>query len=142
MEKVDQVTFNVRYAETDQMGRAYHAWYIVWFEMGRSSLFRNAGIPYSEFEKRGLFLPVRRVTAEYERPVHYDEQVTVRTRVKKVGPARIVFASEVITAKGERACHGEVELAVTDKCGKIVRWPKDLMDKIAAMSDGLEEAPR
>lgn len=30
----------VRYAETDQMGVAYHSHYLVWFEVGRSSTLR------------------------------------------------------------------------------------------------------
>jgi acyl-CoA thioester hydrolase len=36
---VDTVV-NVRYAETDQMGIAYYANYLVWFEVGRGAWCR------------------------------------------------------------------------------------------------------
>ena len=33
----------IRYAETDKMGVAYHANYLVWFEVGRVELLRQIG---------------------------------------------------------------------------------------------------
>lgn len=42
------VTFRVRYAETDQMGIAHHSNYFVWFEMGRSELCLLWGVPYEQ----------------------------------------------------------------------------------------------
>ena len=44
----------VRYAETDQMGRAHHMQYLAWFELGRTELMRAQGVSYAELEKRGL----------------------------------------------------------------------------------------
>ena len=35
---VCEITFHVRYAETDKMGIVHHAAYLVWFEEGRSAL--------------------------------------------------------------------------------------------------------
>src|SRR6266704_375744 len=40
----------VRYAETDQMGVAYHANYLVWFEVGRVELMRALGFEYKRME--------------------------------------------------------------------------------------------
>jgi len=34
-------TVRVRYAETDQMGVAYHGDYFAWFEVGRTDLLRQ-----------------------------------------------------------------------------------------------------
>ena len=132
---VDELSFHVRYAETDQMGRAYYAWYLVWFEAGRSSLMRRAGLSYAELEKRGVFLPVRRAELRYEKGLHYDELITVRSWVKKHGLARMVFASEVLAESGEVACRGEVEVAVTDATGKITRWPDDVLKLISSMQE-------
>ena len=38
------VELRVRYAETDQMGHAYYANYLVWFEVGRTSYCRARGL--------------------------------------------------------------------------------------------------
>ena len=132
---IDEMTFRVRYAETDQMGRAYYAWYLVWFEAGRTNFLRNAGTSYADLEKRDIFLPVRRAKLHYERPVRYDEEITVKTLVKKYGRASAVFASEVVTAAGKTACRGEVELAVTDAAGGISRWPDDILEILKKASD-------
>ena len=36
----------VRYAETDQMGVVYYANYLIWMEIGRVELLRQAGLDY------------------------------------------------------------------------------------------------
>ena len=43
-----QVT--VRYAETDMMGIVYHANYLPWFEIGRTTLLKELGLPYRQLE--------------------------------------------------------------------------------------------
>ena len=40
----------VRYAETDQMGVAWHGDYFAWFEVGRTDLLREQGLTYRELE--------------------------------------------------------------------------------------------
>ena len=57
MERIDGVNFSntsfrVRYAETDQMGYAYYANYLVWFEVGRGSFCLQRGISYLEMERK------------------------------------------------------------------------------------------
>src|SRR5450759_1242356 len=51
----------VRYKETDQMAIAHHANYVVWFEIGRTDLCREAGFPYRQIEERGLILVVTEI---------------------------------------------------------------------------------
>lgn len=34
----------VRYADTDQMGMAYHGNYVTWFEVGRTEMLRAQGM--------------------------------------------------------------------------------------------------
>ena len=53
---VADLTFRVRYAETDQMGVAYYGNYLVWFEMGRSEYCRQAGYPYTRIEEEGFVM--------------------------------------------------------------------------------------
>src|SRR5437588_169601 len=43
--------FRVRYAETDQMGMAYYANYLIWMEVGRSDLCRQCGFSYRDLER-------------------------------------------------------------------------------------------
>ena len=53
-----QTTYRVIYGDTDNMGVAYHANYLRWFEMGRTEMFRHLGMTYREIEAKGVYLPV------------------------------------------------------------------------------------
>ena len=57
-----QVT--VRYAETDMMGIVYHANYLPWFEIGRTTLLKELGLPYRQLEAEGYRLPVLEISAK------------------------------------------------------------------------------
>lgn len=91
----DETTVRVRYKDTDQMGVVYHANYLVWFEAGRTELMRKMGLPYLDYEKNGLYLPVIKVSCEYKEPARYDDEVTVVTRIESLSAARLTFAYEV-----------------------------------------------
>jgi acyl-CoA thioester hydrolase len=71
-----------RYQETDRMGVVYHSNYFVWFEIGRTELFRKIGISYPELEKNGYFLVVTEVSCKYKAPATYDDELDVTTQVE------------------------------------------------------------
>ena len=48
---VNETRIRVRYAETDQMGVAYHANHFIWFEVGRVELLRQFGFSYRDMER-------------------------------------------------------------------------------------------
>ena len=45
----------VPYAHTDQMGFVYYANYLIYFEMARSEMLREVGLPYANLKNRGFF---------------------------------------------------------------------------------------
>ena len=85
----------VRYAETDQMGVAYHGGYFAWFEVGRTDLLRGRGMTYKDLEAADLHLPVIEVGARFLKPVLYDDLLEVRTRVSEHSGARVRFEYEL-----------------------------------------------
>jgi acyl-CoA thioester hydrolase len=85
----------VRYAETDQMGVAWHGNVFAWFEVGRTDLLRGLGTTYRDLEGQGLRLPVVEAAARYLRPLLYDDLIEVRTRVSRHSGARIAFDYEI-----------------------------------------------
>ena len=64
----------VRYKDTDQMGIAHHSNYIVWYEVGRTDLCREAGLTYREIEERGFLLVVVEINCSYRTPYRYDDE--------------------------------------------------------------------
>ena len=86
-------TFRVRYAETDQMGVAHHSNYFVWFEAGRSDYCRDLGVPYPEWERHGVFLPVVEARCRYKSPLRYDELATLEVFPVEPSPSAIICAT-------------------------------------------------
>ena len=83
-----QTRVRVRYADTDRMGVAYYANYLVWFEVARTEWFRQTGTSYREVEGEGISLPVIEAHCAYRRAARYDDELEIRTRATLLTPAR------------------------------------------------------
>lgn len=117
--KKNETVVRVRYKDTDQMGVAYHANYLVWFEVGRTELMRSLGLPYREFEKSKLYLPVFKVYCEYRQPARYDDELTIVTWLELVQQVRITFNYE-IRREEELLARGYTEHAFMNDNGRPV----------------------
>jgi len=96
----------VRYSETDQMGIVYHANYLVWFEVGRSELFRELNLPYTQFEEQGLGLAVVEVSCRYRKPSRYDDELVIVTELdhmsfRAASFSYHVYREETLLAEGK-----------------------------------------
>lgn len=87
--------YRVRYADTDKLGISYYANYFVWFEAARTEYFRALGLPYTECEKQGIFLPVVETSARYFQTSTYDDLIIVRASVSELGKSSIRFEYQV-----------------------------------------------
>lgn len=104
-----QETMRILYKDTDQMGVGHHANYVTWFEMGRTEWMRKFGLAYSDMESKGLLLPVMNVEVNYKKPAHYDDQISIFTRVTEYSKVKIVFEYEArIYESNERVEKGVV----------------------------------
>ena len=79
----NDISFRVRYGETDQMGVVYHGNYPQYLEMGRVEWLRTLGISYKEMEENGIILPVISLRLNYKKSALYDDLLTVNNLAKK-----------------------------------------------------------
>jgi acyl-CoA thioester hydrolase len=116
-DNICETRLRVRYAETDQMGVVYHANHFVWFEVGRVELFRQLGFSYKQMEREdGCFIAVAEAHCRYKAPVHYDDEVLVRTYVKHVRERVIRFGYELCRADNAALlAEGETTHIVADR---------------------------
>jgi acyl-CoA thioester hydrolase len=128
MKDLVDVDIRVRYAETDQMGVAYYANYLVWFEVGRSEFCRKRGFRYAELEALGYKLVVTDVHCRYRNSARYDETVVVRTRLKGVNKRMITFGYEVLRKDEEEViAQGETRHICVDSIGKTKSLPDQFL---------------
>jgi acyl-CoA thioester hydrolase len=122
----------VRYAETDQMGVAYHGNYFAWFEVGRTDLLRERGLTYRELEKQDLRLPVIEAHARFLRPALYDDVLEIRTRLAGLSGARVSFSYEVHrSAEAGPIATASTSHAAVDGTGRPRRLPAELRKRLA-----------
>lgn len=113
-----ETILRVRYAETDQMGVVYHSNYLIWFEVGRTELFRDLGIPYTIFEEQGLALAVVEASCRYRRPAKYDDELVVSTQVENFSSRIITFSYKV--QKGDiLLTEGKTAHVFLNKAGRV-----------------------
>lgn len=123
------VEIRVRYQETDKFGIVYYANYYVWFEIARTEFFRSAGLPYSELEKKGMYIVVAGSSCQYKKPAYYDDRITVRSRISSVMNTSFTFEYEVLRGKDILATGKTVQVLV-DKEIRPVRIPEDIREVI------------
>ncbi|MEJ5261991.1 MAG: thioesterase family protein [Ignavibacterium sp.] len=119
----------VRYADTDQMKYAYNGKYFEYFEVGRTEMMREVGLPYKLIEENGYFMPVIETKITFH---SHDELLEIETRVEQL-PTSKVHIDHIVKAK-ERdvvVATGYVELAFLNaQTYKPTRAPKFFIDAI------------
>ena len=117
-----RVQVEVRYAETDMMGIVYHANYLPWFEVGRTTMLKEIGVPYKRLEDEGFRLPVLEVSAKFIRPALYDDTLEVLTTLREKPLLKIRLEYE-IRRGDELLATGSTLHAFVDRMGRPVRPP-------------------
>ena len=127
----NEISFRIRYAETDQMGVVYHGNYAQYLEMARVEWLRYLGISYRDMEENGIMLPVVSLSISYIKPALYDDLVTVKVMLKKIPAVRIEFDYEVTNEMDEVLAKANTVLAFMDKEKKRpIRCPDYILEKL------------
>jgi acyl-CoA thioester hydrolase len=123
--------YRVIYADTDRMGVTYYANYFRLFEAARNEYFRALGLPYTECEKKGIFLPVGSAHAKYLAPSTYDDELIIRTSVSHLGTSSIKFEYQVINVKTQKVITtGDTLHIFVSRQMKPCRIPDEIKKKV------------
>ena len=123
--------YRVRYADTDQMGYVYYGNYARLYEIGRVEALRSLGFSYKAMEDSGVMMPVYENTSKYIAPALYDELLTIRTTIKTLPAARVVFYYEILNTKGVLVHKGETTLVfVKMENNRLTTAPQALLEKL------------
>lgn len=126
-----ELTLRVRYAESDPMGFLHHSKFFEYFEMGRTELLRLAGFVYRDLEAAGVLFAVAKVECRFRAPAHYDDVLTLTTRIERITRSRI---DHVYTLRrGETLiCEAASTLACINREGRLIPIPDEIYDKAHA----------
>jgi acyl-CoA thioester hydrolase len=122
----------VRYAETDQMGVAYHANYLIWCEIGRTDHIRGMGTSYREMEEQGITLAVSEASLRYMASARYDDMIRVETVLARATSRTMVFDYTVSNAAtGTKLATVSTTLISLDDAGRVRSLPPEVRARLA-----------
>ena len=127
--KKNLTSYRVIYGDTYQMGVAYYANYLKWFEIGRTELLRQIGIPYTSIEEKGLHFPVIEVSCRHFRPSRYDDVITIETTLTSLGRATLTFSYRLSRKEKEDEvliASGWTKHACVNEKGEVTKIPPTL----------------
>jgi len=121
-EIISNTLVRVTYKDTDQMGFAYYSNYLVWFEIGRTELFRRCGTAYQDLEKDGIILPVRHCECDYFKSARYDWTIRIETIVQELTRVTLTFKYNIyVYPEDELLASGITKHIFISPDGKIQR---------------------
>ena len=126
-----QTHYRVIYGDTDNMGVAYYANYLRWFEVGRTELLRHWGLPYRDIEAQGILLPVAEAHCKYHKPARYDALLIIEAGLDASVKAGLKIDYRIMS-QDEKTLHatGYTRHAFVTKEGRVTRPPKFIRDLI------------
>lgn len=128
---LNEISFRVRYGETDQMGVVYHGKYADYLEIGRTEWLRNLGITYKRMEEEGIILPVIHLQIDYKKSAKYDDLLTVETRLKNTPLIKIAFDYKIYNESRELLAEAHTILAFMKKDTlKPIKCPDYILAKL------------
>ncbi len=136
MSGTTSIDVTVRYAETDQMGLAYHANYLVWCDIARTEYLRERGLSYRTMEADGLLLAVVEAEVRYRASARYDDRLRIACWVRDVSSRRVEFGYAMEHApSGRPVATARTALMALDPTYAITRIPVEIRAALEPIPD-------
>ena len=87
-------------------------------------------MPYPEWERHGVFLPVVEARCRYKSPLRYDELATLEVFPVERGAAAITFGYHLRHADGKLAAEGWTKHAFADAEGRLIRRGNEFIERL------------
>lgn len=109
---MQEYNLRVYYEDTDAQGVVYYANYLKFFERARTEYLRSVGYEQMKLMKEEIIFVVRGLEMKLYRPARLDDEITVRTKLEKLGKVSFDFKQ---TALVDNQTIAEAKI----KCGSL-----------------------
>ena len=124
------ISVRVYYEDTDLAGIVYYANYLKFIERARTEWVRDLGVDQGALKaETGTVFAVRRVEADYLIAAKFDDVLTVRTELVKLGGASLIVQQDVLRGD-EILFTAKVTIVAIGSEGKAVRLPPMIRDPL------------
>ncbi|WP_100401018.1 acyl-CoA thioesterase [Bacillus sp. FJAT-44742] len=102
----NKVDFLINWGDTDMAGIVYYPNYFKWFDISGHQFFRSCSLSPSILEEeRDIILPMIDARCTFEKPLYYDDIITIITTAEEINNKTIKLSHEVFR-KEERTGYG------------------------------------
>ena len=124
-----ETSVKVRFYELDPYNHVNHSPYVQYFEVGRIELLESTGFDLARLDEIGLHIVVTGITTRFLRSAGPGDMLVVRTVVREMRRATMVFDQEILR-NGEVVATQVVDAVMTDRTGKPSRIESGLADAL------------
>jgi acyl-CoA thioester hydrolase len=139
--KYHETMIKVRFNEVDSYHVAWHGHYVAWMEVGRNDLAGRFGLNADDVAAEGFLAPVVVLELKFLRPTRFNDELRIRTSLRRMETATLEFNCTIIGADGKKCATGKTVLSLTDKNGilqyslppairerveRLLAWQEDL----------------
>jgi acyl-CoA thioester hydrolase len=121
----------INWGDTDKAGIVWYPNYFKWFDMAGHQFFRSIGLsPLKLEEEKNIILPLLDAGCTFEKPLYYDNIITIRTTIDEINRKTIRLKHEVFRGDTRSGYGYEIRGWVKKVDGKIsaVLIPEEVKD--------------
>ena len=137
--KFHETRIKVRFNEIDAYQVAWHGHYVSWMETGRIELAAKFDLDPFSLSEEGFLNPVISLELKYLKPAGYNDELTIKTGIRRTETATLQFISEIADCSGQKVATGVTTHALTDLDGILqFQLPQRIIERIDKMMESLE----
>ena len=138
--KYHETTVKVRFNEIDVYNVAWHGHYVSWMEVGRNDLAGRFGLNAEDISLAGYFAPVVAMELKFTRPARFNDELRIRTSLKRMETATLEFNCTIIGADGKKCARGKTVHSLVDGNGMLqYSLPPVIRDRVERLLAWQEE---
>jgi acyl-CoA thioester hydrolase len=120
----NQFQIRVNWGDTDKAGIVYYPNYFKWFDIAGHQFFRSVGLaPAKLAAEQQIILPLLDARCTFEKPLYYDDIITIQTQVAEINRKTIKLHHEVYRGDTRTGYGYELRGWVKEEEGKIFAVP-------------------
>lgn len=113
------------------MGVVYYGNYAQYLEQGRTEWLRELGFSYKWMEENDVLLPVTNLNIDFKLPAHYDDVISITTKLKKIPTFKIEFDYQIHNQNGDLLVTASTTLVFINAItNKLMRAPDYLLERL------------
>ena len=129
-----EIKIRIRFNETDSMNYVYHGNYASFYHASRTELLRKLDLSDKVLFEQDILLPVIALDSKFKKPVFYDDEISVTSRLLSFSACKLNFEHKVLNSENELVNIGHSSVAfVNVQSRKPIKISEEMSNKLSTI---------